>query len=85
MSSNIATSVVRAHERVIDAMVLQRGSLIGNWGGRQALRTWRCGGDEAACSDKSQRNWTQERANKLALAFGDRWQSECFPNSIWFW
>ena len=30
-------------------------------------------------------NWTQERANKLALAFGDRWQSECFPNSIWFW
>jgi hypothetical protein len=52
---------------------------------RQALRTWRCGGDEAACSDKSQRNWTQERANKLALAFGDRWQSECFPNSIWFW
>jgi len=39
----------------------------------------------SACSDKSQRLWTQERANKLALAFGDRWQSECFPNSIWFW
>jgi hypothetical protein len=37
------------------------------------------------CSDKSQSLWTQERANKLALAFGDRWQSECFPNSIWFW
>jgi len=37
------------------------------------------------CSDKSQQLWTQERANKLALAFGDRWQSECFPNSIWFW
>jgi len=37
------------------------------------------------CSDKSQQNWTQERANKLVLAFGDRWQSECFPNSIWFW
>ena len=37
------------------------------------------------CSDKSQKLWTQERANKLALAFGDRWQSECFPNSIWFW
>jgi hypothetical protein len=37
------------------------------------------------CSDKSQQNWTQERADKLALAFGDRWQSECFPNSIWFW
>jgi hypothetical protein len=37
------------------------------------------------CSDKSQHLWTQERANKLALAFGDRWQSECFPNSIWFW
>jgi len=27
MSSSIATSVVRAHERVIDAMVLQRGFL----------------------------------------------------------
>ena len=39
----------------------------------------------SACSDKSQKLWTQERANKLALAFGDRWQSECFPNSIWFW
>jgi hypothetical protein len=39
----------------------------------------------SACSDKSQKNWTQERANKLVLAFGDRWQSECFPNSIWFW
>ena len=25
------------------------------------------------CSDKSQQLWTQERANKLALAFGDRW------------
>jgi len=30
-------------------------------------------------------NWTQERANKLSLAFGDRWQSECFPNTIYFW
>ena len=29
--------------------------------------------------------YTHERANKLVLAFGDRWQSECFPNSIWFW
>jgi len=29
--------------------------------------------------------YTSERANKLVLAFGDRWQSECFPNSIWFW
>ena len=37
------------------------------------------------CSDKSQQLWTQERANKLALAFGDRWQSECFPKSIWAW
>jgi hypothetical protein len=35
------------------------------------------------CSDTTMPNWTQERANKLALAFGDRWQSECFPNSIW--
>jgi len=29
--------------------------------------------------------YTQERANKLVLAFGDRWQSECFPKSIWAW
>ena len=29
------------------------------------------------------RNWTQ--ANKLVLAFGDRWQSECFPKSIYAW
>jgi hypothetical protein len=38
-----------------------------------------------ACSDRTMQNWTQERANKLALAFGDRWQSECFPNTIYFW
>jgi len=25
--------------------------------------------------------YTQERANKLVLAFGDRWQAECFPKS----
>ena len=25
--------------------------------------------------------YTHERANKLVLAFGDRWQSECFPKS----
>ena len=37
------------------------------------------------CSDRTMSNWTQERANKLALAFGDRWQSECFPNTIYFW
>ena len=29
--------------------------------------------------------YTHERANKLVLAFGDRWQSESFPNSIWCW
>jgi len=29
--------------------------------------------------------YTQERANKLVLAFGDRWQSECFPKSIYAW
>ena len=29
--------------------------------------------------------YTHERANKLVLAFGDRWQSECFPKSIWAW
>jgi hypothetical protein len=37
------------------------------------------------CSDRTMSNWTQERANKLVLAFGDRWQSECFPNTIYFW
>jgi hypothetical protein len=37
------------------------------------------------CSDRTMPAWTQERANKLALAFGDRWQSECFPNTIFFW
>jgi hypothetical protein len=29
--------------------------------------------------------YTPERANKLVLAFGDRWQSECFPKSIYAW
>ena len=29
--------------------------------------------------------YTQERANKLVLAFGDRWQSECFKRSIYAW
>jgi len=29
--------------------------------------------------------YTHERANKLVLAFGDRWQSECFPKSIYAW
>jgi hypothetical protein len=29
--------------------------------------------------------YTHERARKLVLAFGDRWQSECFPKSIWAW
>ncbi len=29
--------------------------------------------------------YTHERANKLVLAFGDRWQAECFPNSIYAW
>ena len=37
------------------------------------------------CSDRTMPAWTQERANKLALAFGDRWQSECFPHTIYFW
>jgi hypothetical protein len=26
--------------------------------------------------------YTHERAKKLVVAFGDRWQSECFPKSI---
>jgi len=29
--------------------------------------------------------YTHERARKLVLAFGDRWQSECFKKSIWAW
>jgi len=37
------------------------------------------------CSDKSQCMWNQERANKSALAFGDRWQSECFFYFFFFW
>ena len=53
----------------------------------------RCGdADERRLYDWLQKNmdttsayYTQERANKLVLAFGDRWQSECFPKSIWAW
>jgi len=35
--------------------------------------------------DTTSHYYTHERANKLILAFGDRWQSECFPKSIWAW
>jgi hypothetical protein len=35
--------------------------------------------------DTTSHIYTQERANKLVLAFGDRWQSECFPKSIYAW
>jgi len=35
--------------------------------------------------DTTSHYYTQERANKLVLAFGDRWQSECFTKSIWAW
>jgi hypothetical protein len=35
--------------------------------------------------DTTSTYYTPERANKLVLAFGDRWQSECFPKSIWAW
>ena len=35
--------------------------------------------------DTTSHIYTHERANKLVLAFGDRWQSECFPKSIWAW
>jgi hypothetical protein len=48
--------------------------------------------DERRLYDWLQRNmdttsgmYTPERANKLVLAFGDRWQSECFPKSIYAW
>jgi hypothetical protein len=32
--------------------------------------------------DTTSHYYTHERAKKLVLAFGDRWQSECFPKSI---
>ena len=35
--------------------------------------------------DTTSTYYTQERANKLVLAFGDRWQSECFKKSIYAW
>ena len=35
--------------------------------------------------DTTSHYYTHERANKLVLAFGDRWQSECFKKSIWAW
>jgi hypothetical protein len=35
--------------------------------------------------DTTSHYYTPERANKLVLAFGDRWQSECFPKSIYAW
>jgi hypothetical protein len=35
--------------------------------------------------DTTSGHYTPERANKLVLAFGDRWQSECFPKSIYAW
>jgi len=35
--------------------------------------------------DTTSAYYTHERANKLVLAFGDRWQSECFPKSIYAW
>jgi hypothetical protein len=35
--------------------------------------------------DTTSTYYTHERANKLVLAFGDRWQSECFTKSIYAW
>ena len=35
--------------------------------------------------DTTSNLYTHERAKKLVVAFGDRWQSECFPKSIWAW
>ena len=29
--------------------------------------------------------YSEERARKLVLAFGKRWQEECFPNTIFVW
>jgi len=33
--------------------------------------------------DTTSNRYTHERAKKLVVAFGDRWQSECFPKSIY--
>lgn len=35
-------------------------------------------------ADTSAGMWTRERHNKLIVAFGDRWESDCFPNSYYF-
>ena len=35
--------------------------------------------------DTTSHYYTHERANRLVLAFGDRWQSECFKRSIYAW
>jgi hypothetical protein len=53
--------------------------------GAAAMRTRRSCTSGCATAATGPCLWTQERANKLALAFGDRWQSECFPNTIYFW
>jgi hypothetical protein len=77
-----------------------RGPVGRDPGGREAVQAdprqvpegqrWRCGRDEAVHwlqdnMDTTSGIYTPERANKLVLAFGDRWQSECFPKSIWAW
>ena len=38
-----------------------------------------------ANTDTTNHIYTHERARKLIAAFGDRWQSECFPKSIYAW
>ena len=38
-----------------------------------------------ANTDTTNHIYTHERARKLILAFNDRWQSECFPKSIYAW
>jgi len=55
-------------------------------------RGWGVDADEKRLYDWLQKNmdttstyYTHERANKLVLAFGDRWQSECFKKSIYAW
>ena len=73
----------------------------GDPGGREAVQAdprqvpeeegWRCARDEAVHHwlqqnmDTTSHYYTHERANKLVLAFGDRWQSECFTKSIYAW
>jgi hypothetical protein len=36
------------------------------------------------CGNRAASQWTQEREDKLNLAFGVGWQKECFPDSLYY-